>query len=102
MVEIDGDAALHAAYVRYLFALKAQVRSDDHYVIASSDDGRNTMFPSPRPQPDLDTADTIVDRLNEIGCRDGGTIHVANMAFRSERSVILRKLLEPQRAGCDV
>ena len=45
---------------------------------------------------------TIVDRMDEIDCSDGGTIRAANMAFRSERIVILHKLIDLQRAGCDV
>ena len=52
--------------------MKAQVRTDDHYAIRSGDDGRNTMFPSPRRQPDRFTDDTIVDRMDEIDCSEGG------------------------------
>ena len=102
MVEIDGDVALHAAYAQYVADMKAQVRSDDHYLIVSGDNKRNTMFPSPRPQASPDTDDTIVDRMNEIDCSGGGSIRAANMAFRTERSVIMRKLVELHRAGCDV
>jgi hypothetical protein len=102
MVEIAGDEALHRAYVKYLFDMKAQLRSSTYYFPASGDDGRNTIFPSPRAQPDLDTDDTIVDRMNEIDCSDGGTIRAANMAFRRERAVIMRKLIELHRDGCDV
>jgi hypothetical protein len=102
LVEIAGDTALYDAYVRYLMDLKAQVRSDDHFLIASGDDGRNTIFTSPRRQPDLDTDDTIADRLDEVDCRGGGTIRVANLAFRSERAVILRRLARLERQGCDV
>lgn len=102
MVEIDGDVALHAAYAQYVAAMKAQVRSDDRYLIVSGDDGRNTMFPSPRRQASRDTDDTIVDRMNEIDCSRGGSIRAANMAFRTERAVIMRKLVELHRAGCDV
>ena len=42
--------------------------------------------------------------MDEIDCSDGGgrAIRAANMAFRSERIVILRKLIDLQRAGCDV
>ena len=40
--------------------------------------------------------------MDEIDCSHGGTIRAANMAFRSERIVILHKLIELQRAGCDV
>src|SRR3954470_6925219 len=108
MVEIDGDAALHAAYVEYLLAMQAQVRSDDHYVVRSGDDGRATIFTSPRRQPDRDTDDTIVDRMDESDCSVGGSasghglIRVANMAFRSERAVIMRKLASLAAAGCDI
>jgi hypothetical protein len=108
MVDIAGDHALYEGYVRYLFDLKAQVRSSDHYLITSGDNGRNTMFPSPRAQRDLESDDTIVDRMNEIDCSRGGApsgrglVRVANMAFRSERAVILRKLVELKREGCDV
>ena len=102
MVEIAGDGALHGAYVKYVHDMKAQVRSDSYYFVMSGDDGRNTMFPSPRPQPDRDTDDTIVDRMSEIDCSDGGTIRAANMAFRTERAVIMRKLVALKRQGCDV
>ena len=102
MVEITGDRALYDAYVEFLLDMKAQVRTDDRYEIRWGDDGRNAIFPSPRRQPDRFTDDTIVDRMNEIDCSRGGTIRAANMAFRSERIVILHKLIELQRAGCDV
>ena len=61
------------------------------------------MFPSPRPQPDRVTDDTIVDRLDEVDCSEGGSpsgkglIRIANMAFRSERAVIMRKLVAARR-----
>ena len=71
-------------------------------MIPWGDDGRNAIFPSPRRQPDRFTDDTIVDRMNEIDCSRGGTIRAANMAFRSERIVIMHKLIELQREGCDV
>jgi len=108
MVEIDGDHALHDAYAQYAFDMKAQVRSDDRYLVVSGDDGRNTMFPSPRRQQDPDSDDTIVDRMGEIDCSEGGSdtgrglIRAANMAFRTERAVIMRKLVELRRAGCDI
>ena len=102
MVEIERDVGLYDAYVRYLFELKAQVRTDDHYVIAWGDDGRNAIFTSPRRQPDRRTNDTIADRMDEIDCSDGGTIRAANMAFRSERSVIMERLIALRDAGCDV
>ena len=108
MVEISGDVALYDAYVEYLHAMQAQVRSDDHYVVRSGDDGRNTMFPSPRRQADLSTDDTIVDRMDEIDCSEGGSpsgrglIRIANMAFRSARAVIMRKLVELHGEGCDI
>ena len=107
MVEIDGDVALYDAYSSYVDDLKAQVRSPDHYVIAPLD-GPNTIFTSPRSQPDPSTDDTIVDRMEEIDCSEGGSpskrgrIRVANMAFRSERAVIVRKLAELHRQGCEV
>jgi hypothetical protein len=108
MVEISGDAALHAAYVDFVSAMKAQVRSDDHFLVASGDDGRNTMYPSPRRQPDRDTDDIIVDRLDEVDCSVGGSaggrglVRIANMAFRSERAVIMRKLVALERDGCEI
>jgi PLD-like domain len=108
MVEIAGDAALYDAYVEYIHDMKAQVRADDRYLIRSGDDGRNTIFPSPRRQSDLETDDIIVDRMNEIDCSKGGSvagtglIRIANMAFRSERAVIMRKLVRLAHAGCDV
>ena len=46
--------------------------------------------------------------MNEIDCSGGGgpsgrgLVRVANMAFRSERAVILRKLVALKREGCDV
>ena len=108
MVEIAGDGQLHDAYSEYVFDLKAQQRSDNHYFPTDGDDDRNTMFPSPRPQPDRDTDDTIVDRMDEIDCSEGGSasgkglIRIANMAFRTERAVIMRKLVELKRQGCDI
>jgi hypothetical protein len=102
MVEITGDRALHDAYVAYIDDMKAQRRTDDYYRALSGDDGANTMFPSPRAQPDRDTDDTIVDRMDEIDCSDGGVIRAANLTFRTERAVIMRKLLELDRAGCDI
>ena len=108
MVEIAGDVALYDAYVEYLHAMQAQVRSDDHFVVRSGDDGRTTMFPSPRRQADLSTDDTIVDRMDEIDCSEGGSpsgrglIRIANMAFRSARAVIMHKLVELHRDGCDI
>jgi PLD-like domain len=107
MVEIAGDSALHGAYVEYLFALKAQVRSDDHYVIAP-DGGRNTIYTSPRRQADPRTDDIIVERMDEIDCSEGGSptgkglVRIANMAFRTERAVIMEKLVDLERQGCDI
>ena len=66
------------------------------------------MFPSPRPQADRYTDDTIVDRMGEIDCSEGGSasgkglIRIANLAFRSERAVIMRKLVQLHREGCDI
>ena len=108
MVEIAGDHALHAAYANYVFDMKAQLRSDDRSQPLAGDGQHNTMFPSPRSQPDWDTNDTIVDRMDEIDCSEGGSesghglIRVANMAFRSERAVIMRELIELRNAGCDI
>jgi hypothetical protein len=108
MVEITGDVKLYDSYVNYLFEMKAQQRTDDRFVISSGDDGRNTTFTSPRRQPDPDTDDIIVDRMNEIDCSEGGSasgkglIRVAQMAFRTERAVIMRKLVALKHAGCDV
>jgi hypothetical protein len=108
MVEISGDRALYQAYVQYLLDLKAQVRSDNHYVVASGDDGRNTMFPSPRLQPSLDEGDTIADRLREIDCSEGGSaagrglIRIGNMQFDASRRAILRELLKLNEAGCQI
>ena len=110
MVEIEGDVPLYEAYGTYLDALEAQVRTNDHYVIAPEFGPLtpNTIFTSPRFQPDRDTDDTIVDRMNEIDCSQGGSasgrglIRVANMAFRSERAVIMRKLVALHREGCEI
>ena len=102
MVEIDGDGALHDAYVSYVHDMKLQLRSDSYYFVTSGDNGANTMFPSPRPQPDRDTDDTIVDRMSEIDCSDGGVIRAANLTFRTERAVIMRKLVALKRSGCDI
>ena len=105
-VEITGDVALHGAYEQYVRDMMEQAgkRTNDRYsgFVVSGDDGRNTMFPSPRAQPDLDSEDTIVDRMNEIDCSDGGTIRAANQAFRSERAVIMRKLAQLKQQGCEV
>ena len=84
------------------------MRSGTYYFVTDGDDGRNTIYPSPRPQPDLETDDTIVDRMNEIDCSSGGSpsgrglIRIANMAFRSERAVILDKLVQLEQEGCDI
>ena len=108
MVEIAGDAALYDGYVTYLFELKRQVRSDDHYVPTRGDGARNTMFPSPRRQSDRVTDDIIVDRLREVDCSVGGSpsgrglIRIANMAFRSERAVIMNELVALEQEGCDI
>jgi hypothetical protein len=107
MVEIDGDSALYDVYQQYIADLRAQVRSDDHYEAAPLD-GPDTVFLSPRRQEDRDHQDTIVDQLREIDCSQGGApdghglVRVANMAFRSERAVIMRTLVDLHRAGCDV
>jgi hypothetical protein len=107
MVEIEGDVPLYGAYRSYLAALQAQVRSPDFYMV-EPDDGPNTIFTSPRAQPDRNTNDTIVDRMDEIDCSEGGSqsgrgrIRVANMAFRSERAVIMRKLVALHAQGCEV
>ena len=107
MVEIDGDHALYDTYAAYLEALKTQVRSDTFFL--HEPDGPNTVFTSPRwqgprtsPEPDRTVDDTIVERMDEIDCSDGGSIRVAQMAFRADRAVIMTKLLELERAGCDI
>ena len=108
MVEITGDVGLYNAYVDYLFDLKAQVRTDHHFLIRSGDGGRNTFFTSPRRQADPDTDDTIVDRMNEIDCSVGGSptgkglIRIANLNFRTERAVIMRKLVALAGEGCQI
>ena len=105
-LQITGDVNLRNAYEQYVADMMRQTdrRTNDRYTLftRSGDDGRNTMFPSPRPQPDPSKDDTIVDRLDEIDCDGGGTIRVANMAFRSERAVIMEKLVELRNAGCDI
>jgi hypothetical protein len=107
MVEIEGDVPLYDAYNAYFADLQAQVRSADHYVIAPAA-GPSTIFTSPRFQPDRESDDTIVDRMDEIDCSEGGSasgrglIRVANMAFRSERAVIMRKLAQLHRDGCEI
>jgi hypothetical protein len=107
MIEIDGDEPLHAAYESYVRDLQAQVRSSDHYLVLP-EAGPNTIFTSPRAQPDPETNDIIAERMAEIDCSKGGSasgrglIRVANMAFRSERAVIMDKLVELHREGCEV
>jgi hypothetical protein len=105
-VEIAGDVRLYEGYEQWVSDMMEQgpKRTDDRYTgfVLAGDDGRNTMFPSPRPQRDLDSDDTIVDRLEEIDCSDGGTIHVGMHVFRSARIVIMRKLAQLERAGCEV
>jgi len=108
MVEISGDHALYQAYVQHLFELKAQVRSENRYLVTSGDDGRNTMFPSPRLQPSPDEDDTIAERLREIDCSDGGSaagtglIRIGNMQFDASRRAILRELLKLKEEGCRI
>lgn len=101
MVEITGDRALYDTLVHYLFALKAQQRTDDFFLVGPKH-GPNTIFTSPRRQPDVWTNDTIVDRMNEIQCTGGGVIRIANLTFRTQRSVILDKLVRLHDAGCDI
>jgi len=101
MVEIAGDIPLYDTYVDYLFDLKAQERTDDYDRVAPRE-GDNTAFISPRAQPDPDTEDTIVEQLDEIDCAGAGRIRVAQLAFRSERAAIMRKLIKLRRAGCDI
>jgi hypothetical protein len=108
MVEISGDEDLYRAYVQYLFDLKGQVRSENRYVVTNGDDGRNTMFPSPRLQSSLDEDDTIADRLREVDCSEGGSaagtglIRIGNMQFDASRRAILRELLKLNEAGCQI
>jgi len=107
MVEIEGDVPLHDAYNRYFDALQAQVRSADFYLFAP-EAGPNTIFTSPRSQRSRETEDTIVERMDEIDCSEGGSasgrglIRVANMAFRSERAVIMTRLVALHREGCEI
>ena len=107
MVEIEGDVPLYDAYRSYLAAMQAQVRSNDYFRV-EPEAGPNTFFTSPRAQPDPGTNDTIVERMDEIDCSEGGSpsgrgrIRVANMAFRSERAVIMRKLVDLHGEGCEV
>ena len=107
MVEIEGDVPLYDTYVAYFADLQAQMRSADHYLVGPAL-GPNTIFTSPRFQPDRRTNDTIVDRMDEIDCSEGGSasgrglVQVANMAFRSERAVIMDKLVALHRQGCEV
>jgi hypothetical protein len=101
MVEIAGDVPLYDTYVGYLFDLKAQVRTSDYDRVGPRD-GDNTAFIAPRAQPDPDTEDTIVEQMDEIDCAGAGRIRVAQLAFRSERAAIMRKLIELRRAGCDI
>src|SRR3954469_24621401 len=60
-VEITGDATLYEAYTQYALDMLQQdgMRTNDRYTgfVTSGDNGRNTMFPSPRPQDDLNTDD---------------------------------------------
>ena len=104
-VEISGDRRLYEGYLAYVRDMMEQgpKRTDDRYTgYRVQGDGPTTLFPSPRPQADLDTDDTIADRLGEIDCSAGGTIRVANHEFRTQRAVIMRKLVRMQRQGCDI
>jgi hypothetical protein len=91
---------LYGAYRRYLDDLKGQQRTDDYYRVASGDDGRNTIYPMPRRQPNIWTDDTIVNRLDEVACP--GTVRVAQAYFRRQRMAIADKLVDLERQGCDV
>jgi hypothetical protein len=108
MVEIDGDRALYEAYVQYVADMKAQVRSDDHFLTPKGDDGRNQIFLAPRRQASFDADDTIVDEMDDIDCSQGGSatghglVRIANMAFRTERAVIMRELIDLHDAGCEI
>jgi hypothetical protein len=105
-VVISGDADLYAGYLGYLLDMMKQgpLRTNDRYTgnVVTSSDGRATMYPSPRPQPDLLTNDTIAERLDEIDCTRGGTILAANQIFDVERAVIADRLVQLHTDGCDV
>jgi phospholipase D-like protein len=102
MVEITGDVPLYDTYVSYLFDLKAQRRTSDYYHLAEPLAGDNTVFFSPRAQPDPETGDTIVEQMDEIDCSGAGQIRVAQLAFRTERAAIMHKLIELEHEGCDI
>jgi hypothetical protein len=101
MVEIAGDRPLYDTYVDYLFDLKAQRRTSDYDHVGPRG-GDNTVFIAPRAQPDPDTEDTIDEQMGEIDCAGAGRIRAAQLAFRSERAVIMRRLIALRRAGCDI
>ena len=106
LIRIDEDETLYNGYRTYVEEMKAQHRSDHYYAVTSGDDGRNTMYPFPRRQPDIWTDDTIVDRLNEVDCSEGGApsgkglIRVAQAFFRRERMVIANELIRLKNDGC--
>ena len=86
MAEIEGDVPLYGAYRSYLAAMQAQVRSDDYFRV-EPEAGPNTIFTSPRAQPDRSTNDTIVERMDEIDCSEGGApSDAAGSASRTWRS----------------
>ena len=105
-VVISGDAALYDGYVAYLLDMMRQgpLRTNDRYTghVVTSSDGKATMFPSPRPQPDLLSNDTIAERMDEIDCTRGGTIRAANQVFDVQRAVIADRLVRLHDEGCDV
>jgi hypothetical protein len=110
MVRIDGDVELYSGYRKFVEDMKMQRRTDDYFRdgVRSGDNGRNTMYPFPRRQRDVWSDDTIVDRLDEIDCSEGGSasgtglIRVAQFQFHRERMVVARKLIELHNDGCDV
>ncbi len=90
-----GRPALRGATTRYFADLQAQVRSDDHYIVAPGDGGRNTIFTvAARRRPTRDTDDTIVDRMDEIDCSEGGSPSGSGLDPRRQHGV-------PQRARGD-
>jgi hypothetical protein len=108
LVRIDGDVRLYDGYRAFVEDMKAQERTNDYFTdhVTSGDDGRNTLYPFPRFQPDPRTNDTIVDRLEEVDCSEGGSpdgtglVRVAQFGFRSERMVIVDELAELVGKGC--
>ena len=93
---LQGDAALHAALLRYWQALDAQDPDPARRDSVPGDARTRAHF---FPQAE---GDTIVDILDRVQCSEGGQIHLAMARFTWPRRAVARKLAELRTGGCRV